>query len=198
MIEPTRCPQCGNIVPLDAPRCPACHGDDPPGSPPRAVQSIPAERESNRATFGLGSLMLIITLIAVLLGLFVIDPGLGIGASLLLTPALVRTVVRVKKGKRQGESLDPQQKAVAFLASLGIVLATWLAVGIAFYATCWGFFFVGMGIGQASGQRDYGPLALGFYLGLAAGLVAALVCAFFMIRWLWPIRLYPRPTERKQ
>jgi len=154
---------------------------------------LPAGESANFAVrptapqFGIASMMLTVTLVAVCLGVGVMAPGLGVALAVLVTPALIRTAIGVERHKEvSGRTMDVGQKIAAFAGSLGVVTMIGTAAGAAFFATCWAGFFGGTAIGQAAGARDYDPLAWGFFTGIGLGVIAGIFAAYFVIRWLWP------------
>jgi len=76
--------------------------------------------------FSLATIMLSITLVAVLLGVFRMAPGLGIGLAILVTPAFLRTCIVTARRKARGESISLAGKlgsfAVSFTVTLGMVI----------------------------------------------------------------------------
>ncbi len=149
----------------------------PTGENPWAAPSLPVH--PNASTFTLGSLMLVIALIAVCLGVTVEVPGLGILLIVLAAPALVRTLLNVSHSKAEGVTLTLPQKAALFLGSLGIVALIALGALIAFVITCVPAGFVGI---ETDGN-------VGIVLAIGAGLIAAGAAGFFLARRLWPRRV---------
>src|SRR5262245_31022907 len=133
-----RCPECG--APLSGPqaRCWLCHGKpsdasaENPYAPPR-----PLAGENTAVQFSLASLFLLITLVAVCLGVFMIAPGLGILLVLVATPALIRTTVAVSYQKQAGAPLAPLDKVWVFFVSFFIMIAVGVAAFVAFQVVCW-------------------------------------------------------------
>jgi hypothetical protein len=163
-----RCFLCGKpVLPLS--------GTDPPTAP----------SEPLRFTFSLSSLMLLMTLIAVCLGLGGIDPGLGIGVAFLVTPAALRTAVAAARRRRSGSGMSMGEKLLAFVASLGVVTAMIVATGVAFYATCWAGFFGGDMLSEPF-AKGYDGLFVGLGTGIILGGVVGLYVLYRMARWLWP------------
>ena len=84
--------------------------------------TIQSDRASARATasptsFSLQSVMLVVTLAALVLGSFSIAPGLGIFLAIVSVPALIRTAIMVRRGESQGMAADAKSKAIMFAAS---------------------------------------------------------------------------------
>src|SRR5687768_12038002 len=95
-----RCPQCGASCAVEATQCWLCHA-----ALPAVVQSTrgaPAAAQQ----FSLATILLVITLIAVCLGVFRVSPGFGLAVVCFAVPALIRTVVVGAQHKRVGERLS--------------------------------------------------------------------------------------------
>ncbi|MEX2119906.1 MAG: hypothetical protein WD847_09965 [Pirellulales bacterium] len=147
--------------------------------------------------------MMLITLIAVCLGVAAAAPCLGIALAVVVTPALVRTFMASTRRKAQGQRLTMPEKVLAFWGSLGIVVLAGVAAGVAFFATCW------IADGAASAVRgpqiliydDIGPVAgppsdqleadliagfSVFFVGIIAAPVVGLIVGGLVLWWLWP------------
>jgi len=133
----------------------------------------------NPAQFSLETLMLVITLIAVCLGMIMALPGVGILVAIVAAPALVRTLVAGYQDRKAGTPMTLGEKLLTFAASTGVTLAVLVTGGTAFAAACFGSCFVAMSLentqlGQSFGGRSGETLAL-VLLGFSAvvGLVTA-------------------------
>jgi hypothetical protein len=135
---------------------------------PFAPGAGPAERRT-LFQFSLASMLLIITLCAVVLGAFSVAPVLGIGLAVLATPALVWTCVTAMRRRARGQPMDPVAKVSLFVAALAIAALVAVAAGVAFYVTCWAGFLAG-----TSGRGGLSSLERGFSVGIPLGIVAAL------------------------
>src|SRR6187402_3410953 len=99
-----RCPECGaDVRPLDE-KCWLCQrplsAKDvitaeliQPAAPPIVPEWVAARSTANPAQFSLETLMLVITLVAVCLGMIAATPGLGVLVSVVAAPALIRTLI---------------------------------------------------------------------------------------------------------
>lgn len=177
------CPSCGgeNLARFD--RCFLC---DQPLAPGKAGAENPwaapaVELKPSSRTFTLGSLMLVIALIAVCLGVLVEVPGLGVILLLIATPALIRTLVAVSRRKAAGQPLLWWEKLAVFAGSVGVVTAIGLGALIAFVLTCFPVGFMAM---QSNFQQSQG----GLLLAIGIGIGAAAFVGFALIRRLWPQR----------
>jgi hypothetical protein len=140
--------------------------------------------------FSLASLMLAMTLCAVILGAATIEPGLGIALAVLATPAFVHTAVTAARRRERGQRMSPTEKLAFFGGSLGAVVAVIVAAGIAFYATCWVGFFAGAAVGEGVGAKGYDSIGWGLVTGVILGSVAGLVVLVLLIRMF--VRRYRR------
>jgi len=105
--------------------------------------------------------------------------GLALGLMLILgLPALVRTQVANSRSKRRGSALTPLGKVGAFIVSVLIVFAIWMASMIAFFAVCTTSGALGLALQAPE------PFVIAVCLG--AGLIAALVLAGFLFRITQP------------
>ncbi len=184
---PLRCPDCGADVRPQDERCWLCQRPLSGGgvvmaevveraAPPIVPQWVEARR-ANPAQFSLETLMLIVTLVAVCLGMLAAAPGLGVLVSVVAAPALIRTLIAGYQEKAVGTKLTLGEKVITFLASTGVTIAVLSAGGTAFLAACFASCLVVLGVsnvgqGPGGGIIDDGVLiysALGFssLVGLA-------------------------------
>jgi hypothetical protein len=105
--------------------------------------TAPATAVGRGGQFSLATLMLTVTLIAVLMGLSVRLPGLAIVLAILATPALIKTSLIGRRHKAAGEPLTPGGKALTFITALCLSTAIGVAAGGAFFLACLGVFVVG-------------------------------------------------------
>src|SRR4029453_13670844 len=128
--DPQRiCPDCGAYGPVDAPRCWLCNAASSPQTPgptsaPRAVLG-PGQ-------YSLESLLLVITLVAVFLGLMVKEPGLAIIAAIVVAPALVHVLVGRHRERRRGKPTMVSDTVVTFALSTAAALSALALGGTAF------------------------------------------------------------------
>ncbi len=107
----------------------------------------PAQKYSR--SFTLATIFLVMTLIAVCMGVVVMSPGLGIVLAILSLPAFVRTGLRVQRRVALGKSVTTGQKIGWFLGSLAaavvvaVVVVTVAAVGMFFVCLSAGPIHVG-------------------------------------------------------
>ena len=188
------CPACNVVIGPEAPRCWLCGESFVKPAPsaadslsPFAPVDLPGSGHRAPPQFSLASLMLDMTLISVALGLFGLEPGLGIGFAILVTPAAIRAAFVAKRRRRaQGQPLGLGEKARLLITSLLVVLFIVVAAWAAFLATCWVGFFGGMAVTHATGQKgELVGWGEGLITGVVCGVIAALVATFFMARWLW-------------
>src|SRR5688572_23644781 len=127
------CPECGAACPAQADRCWMCHGRLPDtGANSFAAPAAVAEDSLGGGQFSLATILLVITLIAVCLGVFRASPGFGLAMIAFSVPALIRTFVAGAQHKRAGQRLTVGDKLTAFAASMGIMVLVAIAAVIAF------------------------------------------------------------------
>ena len=178
--EPDLCPRCGADVEPGRMTCWLCsaplgvaaragEGASPAAAIPRTA-FVPPDH-----TYSLQSLLLIITLVAVSLGIAVQVPGLGIPLAVLAAPALIRTMVIRGRRRVKGQPMTAGDKVLAFLGSLAVVAVIATASIGAFVAICFS-------IGLAAFSANSGILMVAAWvLGIGVGGTIG----FFLIRWLW-------------
>lgn len=123
------CVRCGSAARLGRLWCAKCSGEKT-NEPPESL----ASRPTNAIQFSIESLLLVTTLAAICLGIFVADTVLGIFISVWAGGALARTVVVARHCARQGRTLALLEKIGSFVMSLavvfGVVVAGITAVGV--------------------------------------------------------------------
>jgi hypothetical protein len=132
--------------------------------------------------FGIASLMLVMTLVAVLFGVGAMAPGLGIALGVLAAPALIRTSVVAARAGARGEPMAPSRKIDLFVASLFVVGVVAVAAGAAFVVTCFPLGFAAFGL------QSMPLVILAWLVGIAAGVAVAVL----LLRFFWR-RKRPRP-----
>ena len=150
------CRDCGATIKPQDHQCWLCHRSlvveaelvEP--SSPLASHYVPPKRV-NPAQFSLETLMLVITLIAVCLGMIMALPGLGIVVAIVAAPALVRTLIAGYQDRQAGTPMTLGEKLLTFAASTGVTLAVLVTGGTAFAAACAGMCFVALGLENAGG-----------------------------------------------
>lgn len=197
------CPDCGATLREKGSSCWLCHvaveevvpaAAEPPASiegrarAPIAAGDKPVVIFERRAAyqFSLASLMLIVTLFAVLLGVFRMALGLGIVLAILVTPALVRTCMIAARSRAGGRPMSVGRKVSFFAGTLGLLAIMAVAVSAAFVATCFplGFLAAANALGPG-GKVNPGLFVLAWVLGVAVGL-GVLYVLFRLFRRLWP------------
>jgi len=124
----------------------------------------------------LSTLMLLVAVIAILIGVTVEEPVVGMVLCLVTVPALVRTSVAVDR-LRDRQPVSGARVVGLFFSSLAISGLTIFAAFLAFCVTCFPIGLVSMNANAAVGG------ILGFVIGfLAAGYVI-----YLLARRIWPI-----------
>jgi len=109
---------------------PLAYYGPPPGGGSPFVGGRPGIYYHRRAAFqfSLATVMLLITLAAVLLGLFRMSPGLGMLVAVLVAPALIRTLIESAERQALGRPMTPADKASMFASTVGLTIAMGVAV----------------------------------------------------------------------
>ncbi len=180
VADSTTCAQCGASNTVRSDRCWLCHAALSPAGQVAAAGSLgdspfAAVHQEAQRTFTLSSLFLVMTLIAVCLGVLVQAPGLGVPLAVLSAPALIRTVWVRSKRKTRGQPMTVWDKALVFLGSLAIVATIAASAAGAFVGICFSLGWVAFGV------NSQGLFALAWLLGIGGGLLIA----GLLFRWLW-------------
>ncbi len=181
------CPDCGAQVQPTATACWLCQKPlasqaeiveaeiVEPTPPPIIPAWEQARRQASPLQFSLESLMLVITLVAVCLGMIVAMPGVGVLVAIVAAPALVRTLIAGFQQRAAGTQMTLSEKALTFLASTGITMAVLAAGGTAFASACFASCLVALGVSSATNPRGgfnedwliYAVLGFSSLVGLA-------------------------------
>lgn len=192
------CPDCGARLDPATTECWLCHRKVALGEG-RAAPRFPFREEGPTARtaeehahfqFSLASLMLLVTLTAVMMGVSVMAPGLGIALAVLVTPAFIHTAVTAARRRSRGQPMAPLDKIAFFGGSLGAVVVTLAAAGTAFYATCWAGFLAGAAGSQALGSKGYDDIGWGLLVGVILGAIVGIAVLVLVIRVF--VRMYRR------
>lgn len=191
---PAICPDCGAVNSAGAGRCWLCQralgsgnapatksdGSTAKGVPP---QAMPAGVGRGPGTFSLATLMLLVTLAAVLCGLTAVAPGLGIPLAVLVTPALIRTFAATNVRRAQGLEPTAEAKIGMFLASIGLMVLIMIAgFAVFFVGCCATFSMASANSGNFSNSR------------IVAATVLTFVAVVGVMIWLF-IKYWPRRSK---
>ena len=135
------CWECGAVLPPKANYCWLC------GSPcyPVAELVVPEVAPSERRTalqFSLSTLMLAVTLLSVLLGVFLMAPGLGACLTVLVIPPFLRTMIVATRRKTHGQSMSTGAKLGTFAKTFGITIGIAMCVVTSLIVAAFVAFFV--------------------------------------------------------
>lgn len=168
------CPYCNAELTSAEDSCWLCHRDLATGAtidPPSLPAVVPPPELAGG--YSLASLMLFVTLAAVVMGVITIAPGLGVPLAVVAFVVWVRTATTVEELRKRGKAKTAGEKTLMFLASFGMAVATLFLIAVAGCAAlcsaCFAIF--------APSETGMWPWAIG--LGMLA--VAA---AFATIRML--------------
>ena len=172
------CPDCSARNPAIGDRCERC-------GQPLTLYIGPPEHLPRR--LGLGSLMVLIALVAVCLGLTREIPVLGVLLLAVAVPALLRTFVWIARQKGDGLTMLWPEKLGAFAASAGIVWLILVGAGAAFaFALA-----VGTLAGAAVQTVLVGSSAGGSivpFVSVPIGCVGGGIAGYYLVKVLWPIK----------
>lgn len=183
------CPECGVRFAPEANSCWLCHRHVAlvsVATPATGPQPSPIVEPRAAYQFGISTLLLIMTLLAVLCGVLSMSPGLGVVLAIVATPALVRVGMTAVRRKVRGRPMTVPEKLGAFAGSVGVVVMICLAAGAAFVATC---FPVGLAAFDAAdellpGRGKFAVLVWPVF-PVVLGILAAGFVGYLLIRRLW-------------
>ena len=188
MNPATLCPMCGAELRQGDARCWLCgHALDRPTSivvPPLPAGTAPPA-VGRTDSFSLETLMLVVTLIAICLGVFVQAPGLGILLCILALPAFVRTLLVVRRRGQLSRGVPLGQRIALFLGSLGFSLVVLILVVVSSVGV-----FCGVCLGLATVST---PDGTSISVALVAGVGAMIVVFALCVAWMR--RRWVRDTE---
>ncbi len=175
------CPGCAAKNPFTAKRCWLCLQDFSGAEPAAEWLPTPYERHAT-FQFSFASLMLTIALIAVLLGVFRILPGLGVVLAMIVAPAWIATCLTVlRRQSSQARPLALGERTAIFAVSVAIMVGigvTVIAAIVGAVASFCGVMVISSGRSEAAG---FGLIAL-IVAVVAFGVIAA-IAAIFVYAW---------------
>jgi hypothetical protein len=179
------CPHCGATRKSGTSTCWLCqavlpsHGAD---AAPVLATLVPEPRRSAQPgrpfQFGLSSLLLLITFVAILCSIIKMDPGLGIVLTVLAAPAMLRMLIVAFQRQQSGVPMSPSEKAGVFFMTAAMALCVVAAAGAAF---CFAF-FVTCTATMIGGGGDNTALAVCTIVGGIAAAIVAIFVAFLFWR----------------
>ncbi|MCA9101693.1 MAG: hypothetical protein KDA63_11110 [Planctomycetales bacterium] len=177
------CSECGAQLADDARQCWLCRRELAEADRRQPVETADVVDRAPpalapRGQFSLATLLLVTTFVAVLLGVTARAPGLGVTLAIVATPALIKTARIGHRRKAAGAPLSAGDKAITFAAALGIVIATVVAAGGAFFFTCLGVFAL-------SETQRLADIDKTLMVAIPIGSVVALLILAFGLRLLW-------------
>jgi hypothetical protein len=126
--------------------------------------------ERVRFQYGINSMLLLMTLTAVLMGTFSIAPGLGIVAAVLVVPALVPTCMAAMRRGSRGQPMTTIEKTATLILWVALMMVVMVAAGAAFFIAC----LAGLTLGD--------PMVALTVLGPIGGLVVAVFVYVLLVR----------------
>lgn len=148
-----------------------------------AASVSPARRNPSSGSYGIMSLLMVITLIAVCFGAFTVAPGLGILVSILATPALIRTVFVSLVKQDAGVEVSPADKVLMFAASVGALITAMIVAVAVFFGTCVAACFGAVALDSAGISGDAAGVL--FMVLLVGGGILGIVMGIVTLRRLW-------------
>ncbi len=188
----SKCPLCGEgLLPSDRGVCHKCGTRVKEANLPKLTEPFfpllppltPVERRPFQ--FSLSTLMLAMTLIALLTGLCVSFPGVGVPLTVLAIPAWVRTSLALQiEPPINGSAPSFGNRLDKFIVSIAAMVFVAIAVVIGFFGTCSVSGLVGAVLFSATNGSEVGF----YYFVLVGGCLGAIVAGALMLRITWPKR----------
>jgi len=179
-VSARRCAVCNAVVPASSKRCWLCGGNivadesSATGPSPNAkIPFSPPAQEFAPGSFSLATLMLFVTLAAIVCGVISLAPGLGIALGLIMIPVLAHTAILAQNEREVGHLVSASGTIMMFLSSLVLVCISGIAAGVAFGVTCFAGGLTGLAAGSAVGG-GYGAIGVGVIAGVGLGCVAGI------------------------
>jgi hypothetical protein len=172
------CPVCGAPLRADDTTCWLCQAIADTGQPPTIRRS---RRPAPSGGSSLASLLMFVTLLSVVVGLWTIAPGIGIPLGILLLVAWGRTASVSRRRAAAGRSFTSLEKIQAYFSSLGFVV---LLLGLVTIGICVAFGSVCFGFVTLAGALDRDSISLvAAILICIAGIYAAFGLFHLANRW---------------
>jgi hypothetical protein len=152
--------------------CGAARGSGSDATPSTQHAAASFSTNSPPVRFSLATLMMFMTLVAIVCGVYSIAPGIGIIMGLALLPVMTHAVISVRRAEAMGNRLGNEDRIMMFFGSLSLVVVAGVAASIAFGVTCFAGFFTGAIAGEALGASGYAGLGWGLAAGLGLGAIA--------------------------
>ncbi len=183
------------LIALDGGRCPECHAVLPPGKDrcwlcqrsvtPSVGINPYASPAVGEYSYSLSSLLVVVTFTAVICGLFVIAPGFAILAVVLATPALVRTMLVVRRRTRQGSRPTTSTKVSLFVMSMGVTYVLLVVVSVVAFGTFFVSCLGGIMLSDALNRQPKSSIVLfaSFCSLIVTGGMIALLAKWVAHRW---------------
>lgn len=131
----------------------------------------------------LGSLMMIIGVIAICLAPVRSAPGISILLAMILVPATTRAVLNIERRKLEGRPMITEEKITAYFDSTVICFGILLAASAAFVVTC-----VPTALCYFNQNNTIGGLDRGLTVACIAGAIPALFVVYRLAKTLWPYK----------
>lgn len=184
------CPNCNAANPAGSEMCRRC---DLPLPPPSERQDAGSRREAVRrmkpdpahaSQYSLSSLLIGLTVLAIIFGIAGRAPGLGIAIAFCCLPAFIRTARLIRRREQLGRTTSTAQKVFSFVGSIVFAWIASAVVLIASFGTFCTICITGLGVG--------GPIIL---ISAAVAIVATIGVAM-VLRWFSSSR-WDRDVDRE-
>lgn len=122
--------------------------------------------------------------VLLIIGLFILSPGIGVLAAMILVPANLRAILAMRREfQATGNWPAGWDQASALFISALIMIPIWIATGIAFYAVCWAGAMIAYSVFPKADEYGLANMLYGGVpIGLIAGLISFVLCFRLTLR----------------
>jgi hypothetical protein len=164
------CLECGAEMPPWADRCWCCRRKFGEEEPVLCECVVVEEPSQVQFRFGLASLILAMTLVAVLVGVCTVWPGIGVFVCLFSAPAFLHAVTLARYKRSRGETMSISRKIGFFLVWVGLAATFAVAVAVSSITALLAMCSI---VAQGRGEGDMPTYAaIGLMVSVLAGLLA--------------------------
>ena len=136
------CPKCGAQLKPGHAKCWLCIADARSRATAANLGKSRPIEPTGRFQYGISTLLLVITLVAILCSIIKMNPGLGIVVAILVIPALLRTCISAARSRAHGQPISSGEKAGVFATTTLMSIVVMVAAGIAAFFTFFVTFFI--------------------------------------------------------
>ena len=174
--SPLRCARCGATLEDTQRPCWLCQADPQVGSDgmasnPYAAPGVEVMADPSR---GFTAPIFLVAMIVIIVGLFMVAPGLGVLSTFVVAPVLLRTYLVVRRREQAGKAVSGWQKVTLLITSFFVAYVILTVVTF----SAFGAFCVACLAGIAS--ESEAVMVLAFFVAGAVGLGVAILMGYWV------------------